>query len=113
MLILQRMLISVDSSSHPFKDWVTLNDLSVVITFYDLCNPSLHRTTNETTKLTSSGFLHPRTHRPRTTAYHRLHTTVTRTPTPPHHQRRHQTDLTRKGCGKRVREGCGKRGRRI
>ncbi|KOM47913.1 hypothetical protein LR48_Vigan07g161700 [Vigna angularis] len=32
-------------------------------------------------------FLHPLTHRPRTTAYHHLHTTATGTPTPPHHQR--------------------------
>ncbi|KOM58495.1 hypothetical protein LR48_Vigan11g152900 [Vigna angularis] len=38
-------------------------------------------------KLTSSSFLHPLTHRPRTTAYHHLHTTATGTPTPPHHQR--------------------------
>ncbi|KOM52981.1 hypothetical protein LR48_Vigan09g164000 [Vigna angularis] len=68
-------------------------------------------------KLTSSGFLHPRTHRPRTTAYHHLHTTTTGTPTPPHHQRlsdgtkriSREKDVGREGdrCEKRVRDGCG------
>ncbi|KOM56292.1 hypothetical protein LR48_Vigan10g218400 [Vigna angularis] len=64
-------------------------------------------------KLTSSSFLHPLTHRPRTTAYHHLHTTATGTPTPPHHQRlSNDTKRISKRCGKRVREGCGKRGSR-